>query len=106
MSTLSQQEQRWIEDYCNGTMSPDDFAQFESALDASAALRAAVRQMAGETFQALLFDIQGKQVMHEEIEASNTAETFSLSALSTGTYVLKIVQDSTNKSRTFKIVKN
>ncbi|MBX2827438.1 MAG: T9SS type A sorting domain-containing protein [Flavobacteriaceae bacterium] len=69
-------------------------------------LNISFEEMTGETFQALLFDIQGKQVMREEIEASSTAETLSLSALSTGTYVLKIVQDSTNKSRTFKIVKN
>jgi len=38
------QEQQWIEHYCNQTISPEDFAQFEAALEQSADLRAALRQ--------------------------------------------------------------
>ncbi len=63
-------------------------------------------EMLGETFEVMLFDMQGKQLLQQEIEASNAAHTLSLSALSTGNYVLKVVQDSTKKSKSFKIIKN
>jgi ferric-dicitrate binding protein FerR (iron transport regulator) len=41
---ISTQEQQWIEDYCNQTISEEAFAQFEKALEQSAQLRAATRQ--------------------------------------------------------------
>lgn len=38
------QEQRWIEDYCNETISAEEFAKFQDALEADADLRAAFRR--------------------------------------------------------------
>lgn len=41
---LTERERQWIEDYCNQTISPEDFAHFETELERSAELRAATRQ--------------------------------------------------------------
>lgn len=41
---LSSQELKWIEDYCNQTITPEDFQRFEEALEASPTLRAYTRQ--------------------------------------------------------------
>ncbi|MDC8006067.1 T9SS type A sorting domain-containing protein [Aureisphaera galaxeae] len=100
----------WLGAIVEITLSTEDFSLEANATvypnPVSNYLNISFKEMAGETFQAMLFDMQGKKVMQQELEASNTAETLSLSALSTGNYVLKVVQESTNKSRTFKIVKN
>ena len=40
----SDQYRQWIEAYCNETMTPDEFSQFEKALTESATLRAELRQ--------------------------------------------------------------
>jgi hypothetical protein len=42
----SKQEQRWIEDYCNETISNGEFEEFQQALKASPELRAAFRRYA------------------------------------------------------------
>ena len=41
---MTDTEKQWIEEYCNQTISPEDFAHFEKALEASSELRAATRQ--------------------------------------------------------------
>ncbi|WP_461304323.1 T9SS type A sorting domain-containing protein [Aureisphaera sp.] len=100
----------WLGAIVEITLGAEDFTLEASATvypnPVSNYLNISFKDMQGETFQALLFDMQGKQVMQKEIEASSSAETLSLSALSTGNYVLKVVQESTQKSKTFKIVKN
>ncbi len=100
----------WLGAIVEITLGTEDFSLEANATvypnPVSNYLNISFKEMAGETFQAMLFDMQGKKVMQQEIEASNTAETLSLSALSTGNYVLKVVQESTQKSKTFKIIKN
>ena len=41
---MTEQQQRWIEDYCNETISPEEFSEFEKALEEDAELRKALRQ--------------------------------------------------------------
>ena len=41
---MTDTEKQWIEEYCNQTISPEDFAHFEKALEVSSELRAATRQ--------------------------------------------------------------
>lgn len=41
---LTDQEQRWIADYCNETITAEEFEQFQDALEASADLRLAFRK--------------------------------------------------------------
>ena len=41
---ITEAEQRWIEDYCNQTISSEDFARFEKELERSPGLRVATRQ--------------------------------------------------------------
>jgi hypothetical protein len=41
---LTEQEQRWIEDYCNETIDAEEFGKFQDALEASAELRSAFRK--------------------------------------------------------------
>ena len=42
--SLKNQEREWIEQYCNETLSPEEFERFEVALESSSELRAALRQ--------------------------------------------------------------
>ncbi len=42
--SLTEMEQQWIEDYCNQTISSEDFVRFEKELERSPRLRAATRQ--------------------------------------------------------------
>ncbi len=44
MSGSGDEHRKWIEAYCNETMSPEQFTRFEKALEESAALRADLRQ--------------------------------------------------------------
>ena len=69
-------------------------------------LHLAFQEMAGEDFEIALYDINGKQVLHKELLNCSANETISLSTFNTGTYLLKIVKSSTNKSKTIKIIKN
>lgn len=41
---ISDQEQRWIEDYCNETISAEEFGKFQDAMEANAELRLAFRK--------------------------------------------------------------
>mgnify|MGYP001236785462 CR=1 FL=1 len=41
---LTEQEQRWLEDYCNETISADEFEKFQDAMEANAELRRAFRK--------------------------------------------------------------
>ncbi len=41
---LTDQEQHWIEDYCNESISPEEFERFQDAMEASAELRLAFRK--------------------------------------------------------------
>ena len=62
---LTDQEQRWIEDYCNETISAEEFEKFQDAMEASADLRLAFRKY-------LLLDAglrQGSE-SEQEIEAA------------------------------------
>jgi hypothetical protein len=63
------------------------------------------KDMAGEDFDVMLFDITGKKVLHMGIVRSLENETLDLSPYNTGTYLLNVLQRSTNKTKTFKIIK-
>ncbi len=63
------------------------------------------QDMAGEDFEIALYDINGKQVLYKELLNSTNNETLSLSSFNTGTYLLKIVKKNTEKTKTFKIIK-
>ncbi len=41
---FTDEQRRWVEDYCNGSITPDEFARFESALEASAGFRTLTRR--------------------------------------------------------------
>ena len=63
------------------------------------------QDMAGEDFEVVLYDILGRAVLQQEHTNSSGSETINLRSLNTGIYLLKVVQSSTSKSKTFKIIK-
>ncbi len=63
------------------------------------------KDMAGEDFKAVVYDLNGKQVLHKELLKSSANELLNFSTFSSGVYLLKIEQSTTKKSKTFKIIK-
>ena len=62
-------------------------------------------EMDGQDFEIMVFDSNGRQVLHQELTNSSGNETLNFSAFGQGIYILNIVQRSTSKSKTFKIIK-
>lgn len=62
-------------------------------------------EMAGQDFELLIYDSNGRQVFQKELSNSPSNEKLNFNDYSTGIYVLNIVQRSTNKSINFKIIK-
>lgn len=62
-------------------------------------------EMAGQDFEILLYDSNGRQVLHQELINSSGNETLDFSAFGQGIYVMNIIQRSTSKSKSFKIIK-
>ena len=62
-------------------------------------------EMEEQDFTIVLYDNNGKQVFHKELKNSSEDETLNFSTLSQGIYLLKVVQSSTKKSKSFKIIK-
>lgn len=90
-------------------LSNDDFSQSTDAVvypnPVSDMLNITFKDMAGQDFEVMLYDVNGKAVMHQELKNSASTETINLSSFSSGIYLLKIAQVSTQKSKTFKIIK-
>lgn len=62
-------------------------------------------EMAGQDFEVRLYDTHGRQVLDRKLLNSSENETLNLSAYGTGIYILTIVESASNKSKTFKIIK-
>ncbi|MBK1875962.1 LamG-like jellyroll fold domain-containing protein [Pelagicoccus mobilis] len=67
---LTAQELKWVEDYCNETITPEEFERFEAAMLKSPSLRAATRQ-----YLALDANLRSSADLPEELEDAWTAET-------------------------------
>jgi len=63
------------------------------------------KDMIGQDFEIFLYDINGRQLQHNELTSSSSNETINFSSLNTGVYLLTVVQSSTTASKTFKIIK-
>lgn len=68
-------------------------------------LNLSFKDMAGEDFEIMLYDNLGRQVFQKELTSSSSTETLSFNHYSSGLYILNIIQRATNKSKTFKIIK-
>ncbi len=68
-------------------------------------LNLSFNDMVGQDFEVMLFDSNGRQVLHQELRNSSGNETLNFSAFGQGIYILNIVQSETSKSKTFKIIK-
>ena len=90
-------------------LSTDDFSIDTSASvypnPVSDFLNITFKDMAGQDFEIMLYDVNGRAVMQKELLNSSQNETINLSPFSTGIYMLKVVQVSTSSSKTFKIIK-
>ena len=62
-------------------------------------------EMAGQDFEVRLYDPHGRQVLDKKLLNSSENETLNLSAYGTGIYILTIVESDSNKSKSFKIIK-
>lgn len=67
-------------------------------------LNVAFENLEGEELQLSLMDIQGRQVLQRTSNGMET-ETLSIHQLAAGTYLLSIVQKTTQQTKTFKIIK-
>lgn len=63
------------------------------------------KDMAGEKFEVSLYDVNGKRVYQNKLVPSSETEIINFHQFSSGLYLLSIDQPSTNKSKTFKIIK-
>ena len=61
--------------------------------------------MAGQDFEVQLYDTLGKRVLDKKLRNSSQNEILDLSSYGTGIYILTIVQSASNKSKSFKIIK-
>ena len=68
-------------------------------------LNISFKDMAGEVFGISVYDGVGKQVYKKEITGSASNETIDFSGFSSGMYILNIEQNATQKSKSFKIIK-
>jgi hypothetical protein len=62
-------------------------------------------EMAGQDFEVRLYDTLGKQVLDKKLLNSSENETLNFSEYSAGIYILTIVESTSNKSKSFKIIK-
>lgn len=62
-------------------------------------------EMAGQDFEISIYDLNGRQILHREFKNSASNEMLDFSSYSAGIYMLNIVQRTTSKSKTFKIIK-
>ena len=62
-------------------------------------------EMAGQDFEIMLYDTNGKQVFQKELKNSSENEILDFHSYNTGMYILNIKQRATNKSKTIKIIK-
>ncbi len=99
----------WLGAIEGAILSADDFG-----IDASATvypnpvsdfLNITFEDLAGEDFEIMLYDVNGRAVMHKELNNSSTNEMINFSPFSAGIYMLKVVRLSTSSSKTFKIIK-
>lgn len=63
------------------------------------------KDLEGEAFGLIIYDLNGKQVFQKELIGTTSNETLDFSGYSSGVYILNIEQLTTNKSKSFKIVK-
>jgi hypothetical protein len=63
------------------------------------------QDMAGENFDVSVYDMNGKQVYLNKLVPSSGTEKINFYQYNSGIYLLKIVQSASNKSKTFKIIK-
>lgn len=63
------------------------------------------KDMQGEKFEVSLYDTNGKQVYQNKLVPGSETEIINFYQFSSGMYLLSIEQPSTNKSKTFKIIK-
>lgn len=61
--------------------------------------------MSGQNFEIQVYDTNGRQVLDLQLLNSSESETLNLNALRTGIYFLSIVESASNKSKSFKIIK-
>lgn len=62
-------------------------------------------EMEGQDFNILIYDTNGREVFRQELTNSSVDELLNFSSFSQGIYLLKIIQSSTKKSKSFKIIK-
>jgi opacity protein-like surface antigen len=63
------------------------------------------KDMAGEVFGISVYDVTGKQVYQKKLTDSASNETIDFNGFSSGMYIMNIQQQSTKKSKSFKIIK-
>ena len=61
--------------------------------------------MAGQDFEIRIYDTNGRQVLDKKLINSSENETLNLSEFRSGIYLLSIVESASNKSKSFKIIK-
>ncbi len=68
-------------------------------------LNISFKDMAGEVFGISIYDATGKQVYKKELTDSASNETIDFGGFSSGMYILNISQNASEKSKSFKIIK-
>jgi len=63
------------------------------------------QDLTGQDFRIAVHDILGRTVLEKEITSSSSAERLSLGGLTSGTYLVQLIQKNTQNSKTFKIIK-
>ncbi len=61
--------------------------------------------MEGQNIELVLYDILGREVYKKQMTGIANTEVINLSSLNSGTYLLSIVLQSNNTSKTYKIIK-
>lgn len=62
-------------------------------------------EMVGQDFEVRIYNSLGKHVYDKKLRNSSVIETLNLSSYNTGIYILTIVESASNKSKSFKIIK-
>jgi hypothetical protein len=60
----------------------------------------------GEGFDFVLYDVSGRQIFQQKVSSNVSTEQIDLSALTNGTYLIKVIRLQNEQSKTFKIIKN
>jgi hypothetical protein len=61
--------------------------------------------MAGQDFYIAVYDVNGRKVFQKELTDSTSNETLNFNGYSSGLYILNIQQRSTEKTKSFQIIK-